>query len=202
MDPAATGTYEPVLGPRCAGSAIWQEGPHRCAVPEQDVALQRAPATVPLQVISSKRDQCLRLVVLYKFEGVCETHVILTPDACGSGAPNCTVTPLPRDWLDPFGNSKKLMFLVLTMMLAHFTTFHVQFSVKSGRRPKAAQVAPMGCQRTANGAQGPPPKGAKSRAKGNQGDKAEFIKHVLFRENTQWVVHSKGIESIIHKLEK
>ena len=24
------------------------------------------------------------------FEGVCETHVILTPGACGSGAPNST----------------------------------------------------------------------------------------------------------------
>ncbi len=29
-------------------------------------------------------------VFVCSFEGVCETHVILTPGACGSGAPNST----------------------------------------------------------------------------------------------------------------
>ena len=58
------------------------------------------------------------------FEGVCETHVILTPGACGSGAPNSTSCHHFRgtSWTrgtswDWEMNSKKLIFAALAHTL-------------------------------------------------------------------------------------
>ena len=43
---------------------------------------------------------CVPLVIIILFEGVCETHVILIPGACGTGGLNCsswTVSPGPAE---------------------------------------------------------------------------------------------------------